>query len=141
MPFLALFEPEIPFNVGSLIRLSACFSSKLVIIRPTGFVWDITRMKRSVMDYIDLVEIQFFDSFDEFRKNHNGRVLATAIGSGNDYSKFQFCNDDAILLGRESVGLPQYVYDNIDELITIPIKARSLNLSLAGAILLARASA
>jgi len=140
MAFLSLFEPEIPFNVGSVIRLSACFSSKLVIIRPTGFVWDISRMKRSAMDYLELVDLQFFNSYEEFREQHQGRVLATAIGSGHDYNKFEFREDDAILMGRESVGLPAEIYNNVDEKITIPIKARSLNLSLASAILLSRAN-
>ena len=69
-PFLVLFEPEIPNNIGSLIRISACFGSKLVIIRPIGFIWDLAKLKRSAMDYIDLVNIVFFDSFEEFKQNH-----------------------------------------------------------------------
>lgn len=139
--FLCLFEPEIPQNVGSLIRLSACFKTKIVIIRPVGFVWDIKRLARSAMDYIDLVDIIFYDSFGDFKQSHDGRVLATAIGKGHDYSKFQFQENDAILMGKESIGLPSEIYSKVDELITIPIHARSLNLAMAGGILLSRAVA
>ena len=140
MAFLTLFEPEIPFNVGAVIRLSACFSSKLAIIRPTGFVWDVARMKRSAMDYLQMVDIKFYNSFDEFKLAHDGRILATAIGTGHDYAKFEFQSDDAILIGRESIGLTKDIYSKVDEIITIPINARSLNLALASAILLSRAN-
>lgn len=140
MPFLALFEPEIPFNVGALIRISACFSSKLVIVRPTGFVWDVSRMKRSAMDYLALIDIVFYNSFDHFKQAHDGRIIGTAIGSGISYKKFDFQENDAILLGKESTGLPADIYPKLDNTVTIEIKARSLNLSTAGAILLAHAS-
>lgn len=139
VPFLAVFEPEIPQNMAALIRLSACFSSKLVIIRPTAFVWDKALISRIAMDYIDLVKIVFFDSFDEFRAEHKGRILATAIGRGENYSAIKYENDDCILLGKESTGLPGNIYEKVDSIITIPIDARSLNLAMAGGILLARA--
>jgi len=140
MSFLVLFEPEIPFNVGSLIRISACFSSKLAIIRPTGFVWDVSRMKRSAMDYLEQVDIVFYNSFDQFKTAHDGRIIGTAIGSGTAYQEFAFQPNDAILLGKESTGLPADIYSKLDNTVTIEIKARSLNLSTAGAILLAHAS-
>lgn len=137
--FLCLFEPEIPHNVGAIIRLSVCFGSKLAIIRPMGFVWDPIRVQRSAMDYINEANIEFYDSFLEFKNAHNGRILATAIGKGDNYAMFDYQENDAILLGKESVGLPEYVYDAVDAIITIPIVARSLNLSNAAAILLAKA--
>lgn len=139
MAFLAVFEPEIPYNIGALVRLSVCFGTKLVLIRPFGFIWDIDKLKRTAMDYFHVADIQFFDSFDEFAQSHTGRILGTAIGFGVNYFDFDFKEDDCILLGKESVGLPKELYAKFDNTITIPIASRSLNLSTAGAILLSHA--
>lgn len=106
---MCLFEPEIPANVGSIIRLSVCFGAKLVIIRPIGFIWDHSKLARSAMDYFAQANIIFFDSFDEFKAQHDGRIIATAIGFGNDYSKFIFQPNDAILMGKESTGLSKEI--------------------------------
>jgi len=140
MAFLVAFEPEIPHNVGSMVRLSVCFGQKLALIRPFGFVWDDQKLKRSAMDYFQDCELYFFDSFEEFARWHSGRIIGTAIGFGNDYFDFEFRENDAILLGKESVGLPEKLYDHLDATVTIPISARSLNLSTAGAILLAHSN-
>ena len=139
LPFLCLFEPEIHLNVGSIIRLSACFSNKLVIIRPIGFIWDVSKLSRSAMDYIEKIDIVFFDSFQEFKKQHEGRIVAAGVGKGVSYSEFDFMPGDAILMGKESVGLPESVYDQVDGVVNIPIKARSLNLAMASAILISKA--
>ncbi len=140
MAFLILFEPEIAHNVGALVRTSVCFGSKLVIIRPTGFVWDQSLLRRSAMDYFEAANIEFFDCFDEFKEAHDGRIIGTSIGFGHDYSKFEFRSNDAIVLGRESTGLPKELYDKFDDSITIPIQSRSLNLSTAGAVIISRAN-
>lgn len=139
MPFLVLHEPEIPFNVGSLIRLSACFKTKLVIIRPCSFPWDPQRIKRAVMDYYDKCEIIFYNSFDEFKEQHNGRILSTSSKEGEFYFKFKYQTNDAILMGKESEGLPKEIFNQITHKIHIPIHERSLNLSLSSAILLSNA--
>lgn len=136
-PFLVLFEPEIPYNVGLIIRLSACFKSKLVIIRPFSFIWDEKKLKNSSIDYIDKVEIIFFDSFEEFKKNHNGRIIGTAVENSCSYSKFKFQENDAILMGKESVGLPENIANQVQN-IRIDIYERSLNLAIASSILLSQ---
>lgn len=103
-----------------------------------GFVWDPKRVKRTAMDYFDKVDIKFFDSFSDFKNFHKGRVIAATARGGQNYRNFVFKEGDAILLGKESSGLPDFIL-NDTECINIPIKARSLNLSLSGAILLAKA--
>ncbi|WP_342261865.1 TrmH family RNA methyltransferase [Alphaproteobacteria bacterium endosymbiont of Tiliacea citrago] len=138
-PFLVLFEPEIPYNVGSIIRLCACFKTKLVIIRPCGFIWDIKKLKRSVMDYYDKCEIVFFNEFKEFKKQHKGRILSTSSKNGTMYSELKYEKNDAILMGKESLGLPEEVFNQTDIKLNIPIFERSLNLSLSSAILLSNA--
>lgn len=138
-PFLVLHEPEIPYNVGSVIRLCACFKSKLVIIRPCSFVWDTKQMKRSVLDYYDKCNIVFFNEFDEFKTNHNGRILATSSKNGIHYNEFKYLPNDAIIMGKESSGLPNNIFDKTDIKLNIPIFERSLNLSLSSAILLSNA--
>lgn len=138
-PFLVLYEPEIPFNVGSIIRLCACFRTKLVIIRPCGFPWDINKIKRSVMDYYDKCDIIFFNSFNEFKTKHNGRILSTSSKNGILYNQIKYQDNDAILMGKESIGLSDEIFNQIDTKLYIPIYERSLNLSLSSAILLSNA--
>lgn len=138
-PFLALFEPEIPHNVGSIIRLSACFQTKLIIIRPCAFIWDIKKIKRSVMDYYDKCQIEFYNTFAEFKNTHKGRILTTSSKNGTNYSEIKFLENDAILMGKESTGLPDEIFNQLDTKINIPISERSLNLSLSSAILLSQA--
>lgn len=138
-PFLVLFEPEIPYNVGSIIRLSSCFQSKLVIVRPCSFIWDIKKLKRSVMDYYDKCEIIFFNSFQQFKEHHNGRILSTSSNNGTLYDSLHYLPNDAILMGKESTGLPSEIFDKTDIQLNIPIFERSLNLALSSSILLSRA--
>lgn len=138
-PFLVLFEPEIAFNVGSIIRLSSCFKTKLVIIRPCGFIWDKKFLKRSAMDYFDKCEIYFFNEFNDFKKQHTGRILSTSSKNGVLYNKVSYLENDAILMGKESTGLPEEISNKTDIKLNIPIYERSLNLSLSSAILLSRA--
>jgi len=140
-PFLVLFEPEIAQNVGSLIRLSSCFQTKLIIIRPMAFIWEPKKLKRSAMDYINNTKILFFDSFNEFKQQHTGRIIGSlANNNAKQYNSIIYKSNDAIFLGKESTGLNKEIIENTDFNITIPIRQRSLNLSMAGAILLANAT-
>lgn len=138
MPFLVLFQPEIPNNVGLIIRLSVCFNAPLVIIRPMGFVWDPSKLKNSALDYLSLASISFFDSFADFASQHSGRIVATSASSSVSYSDFKFQANDAILMGKESVGLPPNLLIDLHS-VKIPIVARSLNLALSSSILLSKA--
>lgn len=138
-PSLVLFEPEIPYNVGAIIRLCACFKADLIIIRPCAFVWDINKLSRSVMDYYDKCNIRFYNTFKEFAKQHDGRIISTSSKSGTTYHLIQYNGNDAILMGKESTGIPQEIAELSDIQVNIPIHERSLNLSISSAIILSYA--
>lgn len=138
--FVALFEPDIPQNTGSIIRLCACLELGLHIIEPCGFPFDDKRMRRVAMDYYDLVPMTRHTSwqkFLEFKQQQAGSrlILLTTRGTKN-HIDFAFRPGDILLFGRESSGVPQYVRDVADESIRIPLsaKARSLNLAQAASM-------
>lgn len=143
MPSIALFQPEIAGNVGTIIRSCACFATPLHIIEPCGFPFDMQRIKKSALDYIDQVEIVRHSSFEEFfnseilQKNQR-LILATTKGSV-DYNNFSFKENDVIIFGRESSGVPENVALKANAKIFIPMKnnMRSLNLAVSCGIITA----
>lgn len=144
MPKIALFEPEIAGNVGAIIRCCACFDAELHIIKPCGFPFDINRIKRSALDYINYVKIFQHDSFISFYQNHinleNRLILATTKSDKNLY-EFQFKNNDFILFGKESAGVPNDIHDLANERLTIKMhnNQRSLNIAISCGIFLSKA--
>jgi len=139
---LALFEPDIPQNTGALIRLGACFGVPLDIIEPCGFLWSDAKLKRAGMDYLDQAEITRHVSWDAFlAARRNGRLVLLTTKAGTPHWDFVFRSDDVVLLGRESAGAPQHVHDAAAARLRIPMRSglRSLNVAMAGAIVLAEA--
>lgn len=137
---LALYQPDIPQNTGTLIRLGACFGVGVDIIEPCGFLFSDRKLKRAGMDYVDLADVVRHPSWEAFlsARAANRLVLLTTKGA-TAYQSFAFRPDDVLLLGRESAGVPDDVHARADARLRIPIKARSLNVALAGAIVLAEA--
>ena len=139
-PKIALYEPDIPQNTAAIIRTCVCLGAKLEIIEPCGFLLSDKRFKRVVMDYMDLEQIEFYQSSKKFfEKKQNQRiVLMTTMGSIS-YTKFKFKSDDTILFGRESAGVPEKVHKLIKDRLKIPMKdkVRSLNIASSVAIVLA----
>ena len=139
-PKIALFEPDIPQNTAAIIRTCACLGAKLEIIEPCGFLLTDKRFKRVVMDYMDLEQIQFYQSSDKFfeAKKNQRIVLMTTKGSIS-YTNFEFNSEDTILFGRESAGVPESVHKLIKNRLKIPMNenARSLNIASSVAIVLA----
>ena len=139
-PKIALYEPDIPQNTAAIIRTCACLGAKLEIIEPCGFLISDKRFKRVVMDYMDFNQIEFYESADRFfqEKKNQRIVLMTTKGTIN-YTNFKFKNDDTILFGRESAGVPEKVHKLIENRLKIPMnnKLRSLNISSSVAIVLA----
>ncbi len=139
-PKIALYEPDIPQNTAAIIRTCACLGAKLEIIEPCGFLLSDKRFKRVVMDYMDLEQIEFYQSSEKFfEKKQNQRiVLMTTMGSIS-YTEFEFKSDDTILFGRESAGVPEKVHKLIKDRLKIPMndKVRSLNIASSVAIVLA----
>lgn len=138
---LALFEPDIPQNTGTLMRLAACFDVPVDIIEPCGFIFDDKRMRRAGMDYLDIVNVTRHDSWDKFYAAHQGRIVLLTTKGRQAHTDFEFRGDDILLLGRESAGVPDSVHDAADARLRIPMRAqaRSINVALAGAIVLGEA--
>ena len=139
---VALYEPDIPQNTAAIVRLCACFGARLDIIEPCGFFLSDKRFKRVVMDYINKCKIKSFKDFTEFKKDKkNERIILMTTKAKNKYFDFKFNQNDTILFGRESAGVPQLVHKSVDYKLIIPIqkKARSLNIVSSVAITLAEA--
>jgi tRNA (cytidine/uridine-2'-O-)-methyltransferase len=140
---LALFEPDIPQNTGALLRLAACLGVQVDLIEPCGFLLGERRFKRAVLDYLEHLSVRRHPSWQAFLAAHDPRsrlVLMTTSGSVALHG-FYFAPDDTILLGRESSGTPEAVHRAACARVMIPLHrpARSLNVTLAGAIALAEA--
>jgi len=139
---VALYEPDIPQNTAAIVRLCACFGVRLDIIEPCGFFLNDKRFKRVVMDYINECKIKSFKDFTEFKKDKkNERIILMNTKAKRKYFDFKFNQNDTILFGRESAGVPQSVHKSIDYKLIIPIqkKDRSLNIVSSVAIALAEA--
>jgi tRNA (cytidine/uridine-2'-O-)-methyltransferase len=140
---LALFEPDIPQNLGAFIRLAACLGVPLDVIEPCGFPVDDKRIRRAAMDYYDLATVVRHASWAAFRRVHlegrpSGRLVLLTTSGAAAFPDVAFQADDTLLLGRESAGVPQDVHDAADVRLRIPVQpgARSLNVALAAAMVL-----
>ena len=136
---LALFQPDIPQNVGACIRLSACFGVGLDVIRPTGFALDDRSMKRAALDYGPLAHMTVHDDWDAFfAQKGAGRLVLLTTKGATRLDAFRFADDDILLFGRETTGAPDYVHAAADARVVAPIRpgARSLNLSVTAGIAL-----
>jgi tRNA (cytidine/uridine-2'-O-)-methyltransferase len=143
-PALALYQPDIAGNTGTLIRLSACLGTELHIIEPAGFRTDDTNLKRAGMDYADLAIITRHADFNHFMTmiaETGRRLVLLTTKSTLSYTKFEFKSDDILLLGRESSGVPDSVREVSSAQITIKMMehARSLNQAVSAAMVLGEA--
>jgi len=139
---IALYQPDIPQNTASIIRLCSCFNVKLEIIEPCGFNLNDKRLKRVAMDYLDKCKIITYSSYEEFSiKKKNSRVILMTTKAKKNYNNFLFKQKDTLLFGRESQGVPKIVHDNCYEKLKIPLKknSRSLNVGMSVAITLSEA--
>ena len=139
-PKIALFEPDIPQNTAAIIRTCACLGAKLEIIEPCGFLLSDKRFKRVVLDYMDEKDIRFYKSLDHFfMSKDKQRIILMTTKASISYTKFKFENNDTILFGRESAGVPDKLHKIIKNRLKIPMinNMRSLNISASVAIILA----
>lgn len=140
---LALFEPDIPQNTGTLIRTAACLGVGLDVIEPCGFVWSDKALKRSGLDYTALASVTRHADWAAFQaaRPRGNRLVLLTTGADMPYTAFRFAPDDILLLGRESAGVPQDVHEAADARLLIPMApgARSLNMALSGAMVLGEA--
>lgn len=136
---LALFQPDIPQNVGACIRLSACFGIDLHVIEPTGFRFDDRAMKRAALDYGPLSHMTRHADWDAFQRDRpGGRLVLFTTRGATPLSDFRFDPEDTILFGKETAGAPDHVHTAANARVVIPMRpdARSLNLSVTAGIAL-----
>tara|TARA_B110000967_G_C18899661_1_gene573714 strand:+ start:2065 stop:2514 length:450 start_codon:yes stop_codon:yes gene_type:complete len=128
---LVLFEPEIPSNTGSLIRLSANMGANLHLIKPYGFEINDKRLRRAGLDYKELANVYEYENFDDYLDNAcPSKLYIVSTKVKMNYAEVSYHQDDSFLFGSESKGLPQEIMDEYDG-ITLPMQkgSRSLNLS------------
>lgn len=139
---LVLFEPDIPQNAGTLMRLAAGLGVPLDLIEPCGFVLDDRKLRRAGMDYIDQLSLVRHSSWAAYRAlPQAGRLVLLTTRGAVPYTDFAFAPDDRIMVGRESAGVPDDVHEVADARLVIPLAppARSLNVALSAAMVLGEA--
>ena len=139
---LALYEPDIPQNLGAFIRLSAGLGVPLDVIEPCGFPVDDKRIRRAAMDYYDLATLVRHASWAAFcRDRPPGRLVLLTTAGAQRLPEAAFRPDDILLMGRESAGVPAEVHAAADLRVRIPLQtgARSLNVALAASMVLSEA--
>lgn len=144
---LALFQPDIPQNTGTLLRLGACLDLALDIIEPCGFIFNEKAMRRAGMDYLEQVSYRRHNSWQEFlafRQMHPdeyGRIVLMTTHASYPYTDFHFEKNDIILMGRESAGVPEEVHHTADARLLIPMNqnARSINMAVSAAMVIGEA--
>lgn len=142
---LVLIEPDIPQNLGAILRLSACMGCSVHVIEPCGFPLNHTKLKRSGMDYIDKATWHRhadWQHFMDYRETHPGRLLLLETDGKTRYTDIAYTVADYVLLGRESAGTPREYYAQVDGIITIPMRdgVRSLNVAMAAGMVVAEAA-
>lgn len=141
---LALYQPDIAQNTGTILRLAACLGIAVDIIGPTGFDMTDRTLRRAGLDYLEHVSLTRHESFDAFlagRSSIAGRLVLLSSHADIAYTDFAFDAGDTLLLGRESAGAPTAVHDAAGARIRIPMRdgLRSLNIAVAAAMVLGEA--
>jgi len=143
---LALYEPDIPQNAGSLMRLGACLGVGIDIIEPCGFLLTDRNFRRAGLDYLKGADICRHASWARFREGFLAppgprRLVLLTTRADMAYCDYRFAPNDTLLLGRESAGVPQQVHDAADARLLIPLRPglRSLNVAQAAAMVLGEA--
>lgn len=136
---IALYQPDIAGNTGTILRMGACLDLAVDIIEPAGFDISDRALKRAGMDYLEMAAVTRhvdFARFEQWRRNHGRRMILFSTRASQPYTQFTFADGDILLFGRESAGVPDNVHDAADARLVIPIKggARSLNLALSAAM-------
>lgn len=135
---IALYQPDIPQNTGTILRMCACFDIPVHIIEPAGFDMSDRNLRRAGLDYLDNLNLTRHLSFDRFLKDKpKGRLLLATTKGATKYTTLDYMPDDILLMGRESSGAPQNVHDVCDKTLYIPMEKnmRSLNIALACAMI------
>jgi tRNA (cytidine/uridine-2'-O-)-methyltransferase len=136
---IALFEPDIPQNTGTILRLAACLGIEAHIIEPAGFATSERAFRRAGMDYLDRVDLvrhASWQAFETWRHDRGARLVLFTTRASLCYLDHAFDSGDVLLFGRESSGVPEKVHQAADARLLIPMRAglRSLNVAMAAAM-------
>ena len=136
---IALYEPDIPQNTGTILRLAACLGVEAHIIEPAGFPTSDRAFRRAGMDYLDQVSLARhanWDAFEAWWRREGARLVLFTTAAGASYLGHAFRPDDILLFGRESSGVPEKVHQAADARLLIPMREglRSLNVAMACAM-------
>jgi tRNA (cytidine/uridine-2'-O-)-methyltransferase len=136
---IALYEPDIPQNAGTILRLAACLGVEAHIIEPAGFPTSDRAFRRAGMDYLDQVTIvrhASFAAFEDWRARMAARLVLFTTRASVSYLEYPFRADDVLLFGRESAGVPDAVHAAADARLIVPMRSglRSLNVAVAAAM-------
>jgi tRNA (cytidine/uridine-2'-O-)-methyltransferase len=135
---IALYQPDIAGNTGTILRMAACLGLTVDVIEPAGFDISERTLRRAGLDYLEMVALtRHLDlaAFDSWRRREGRRLVLFSTKASLPYTDFRFADRDILLFGRESAGVPDHVHDSADERLLIPMRAgRSLNVALAAAM-------
>jgi tRNA (cytidine/uridine-2'-O-)-methyltransferase len=136
---IALYQPDIPQNTGTILRLCACLGIEAHIIQPAGFPTSDRAFRRAGMDYLDAVELvrhTSWEVFEAWRRDEGHRLVLFTTGAALPYLDYRYADGDVLLFGRESAGVPVEVHEAADARLLIPMRAglRSLNVAVAAAM-------
>ena len=144
---LALYQPDIPQNTGTLLRLGACLDLAIDIIEPCGFLFNEKSMRRAGMDYLEFSNYRRHNSWNDFlayreqNPQEYGRLILLTTQGKQSFIDFKFEPNDIILMGRESAGVPENVHEKADAQLLIPMNpnARSINMAVSAAMAITEA--
>ena len=139
---IALYQPDIPQNTAAIIRICACFDINLEIIKPCGYFFDKKKLDIIYLDYLDICNLRFYESYDDFfSKKKDTRLVLLTTRSNNNYTKFLYKKNDTLVFGKESAGVPEEIHNSIQNKLTIKMnkKTRSFNIASSVAIVASEA--
>lgn len=141
---IALYEPDIPQNTGTILRTCACLGVEAHIIEPAGFPVTDRAFRRAGLDYLDKVSITrhaSFAAFDTWRRDEGLKLVLLTTAATDSYLDHRFAHDQVLLFGRESAGVPDSVHSAADIRLTIPMQTelRSLNIAVSAAMVMGEA--
>ncbi|UVK51045.1 tRNA (cytidine(34)-2'-O)-methyltransferase [Mesorhizobium sp. AR02] len=136
---IALYQPDIAGNTGTILRFAACLGLGVDIIEPAGFPLSDKALKRAGMDYLEMAALTRhvdWHAFEQWRKARADRLVLLSTKATTPYTNFSFADGDILLFGRESAGVPDPVHQAVDARLTIPMQgaARSINVALSVAM-------
>ena len=139
---IALYQPDIPQNTAAIIRICACFDINLEIIKPCGYFFDKKKLDRIYLDYLDICNLRFYESYNDFfSKKKDTRLILLTTKSNSNYTKFLYKKNDTLVFGKESAGVPEKIHNSIQNKLTIKMnkKTRSFKIPSSVAIVASEA--